>query len=392
MPGVSLSLARESNELFGSTAAVWTPVGRGAVATVRVAFRSATQRQPQRWPFRAASGCVLDEEWPIGQVSFGQWGASPSEDVVLCRTGDLSFEVHCHGGMAAVRRIVSDLEAAGCHNIEWPTQSKLEAGLLHAEFSTALSNAKTLRAAAWILAQRGRMEDFAQRLDSQIRSGDWTSASRDVQAASRWSNFGLHLSQPWSVVLAGRPNVGKSSLINALVGFERSIVFDQPGTTRDVVTADTVLDGWPVRLSDTAGQRTSVDQLESAGISVARQAMLDADCLILVFDVHEPPTEDDYRLLAEWPHALVVAHKSDLPGVWGESLPTHALRVSSRERTGLDVLAAAIVAALVPELPPHNAVVPLTWRQAQGLRAISSAVQARDSLAAVQAIHELLAR
>src|SRR5439155_1584802 len=169
--------------------------------------------------------------------------------------------------------------------------------------------------------------------------------------------------QPWSVVLAGRPNVGKSSLINALVGYERSIVFDQPGTTRDVVTAETVLDGWPIRMSDTAGQRGATDELESSGMALAREALSAADGPVLVIDTSQPPQPDDLQLLADWPDVLVVAHKSDLPDEWGSLLPKNVIRVSSLARTGLKELSTAIVQRLVPELPPSNAVVPLSERQ-----------------------------
>ena len=71
------------------------------------------------------------------------------------------------------------------------------------------------------------------------------------------ASIGLHLVRPWRVTIAGPPNVGKSSLLNALAGFERAIVFDQPGTTRDVLTVLTAIDGWPIELADTAGWRDS---------------------------------------------------------------------------------------------------------------------------------------
>ena len=89
------------------------------------------------------------------------------------------------------------------------------------------------------------------------RAADLQAAAARIREWLAWEDFGLHLTRPWNVVLAGRPNVGKSSLINALLGYTRSIVFDQPGTTRDVVTAATAIDGWPIELSDTAGLRES---------------------------------------------------------------------------------------------------------------------------------------
>ena len=82
----------------------------------------------------------------------------------------------------------------------------------------------------------------------------------------------------------GAPNVGKSSLINALAGYERAIVSPTPGTTRDVVTVTTAIDGWPVQLSDTAGFRETQDELESAGIELATTTLSRAELAIFVHD------------------------------------------------------------------------------------------------------------
>src|SRR5690606_38488713 len=101
----------------------------------------------------------------------------------------------------------------------------------------------------------------------------------------RFKSVGLHLDRPWRVVLAGPPNVGKSSLINAILGYRRSITLDQPGTTRDVLEAQTVIDGWPVRLSDTAGIRDAVEcEIESAGIELAHGELQTADLVLWIRD------------------------------------------------------------------------------------------------------------
>jgi tRNA modification GTPase len=102
-----------------------------------------------------------------------------------------------------------------------------------------------------------------------------------LDALLRWSEFGRHLTQPWQVVLTGVPNVGKSSLINRLLGYSRSIVYAEPGTTRDVVTAATAFDGWPVELSDTAGLRDAAGEIEAAGVERARRHLATADLAIV---------------------------------------------------------------------------------------------------------------
>ena len=117
------------------------------------------------------------------------------------------------------------------------------------------------------------------------------------------------------MALCGRPNVGKSSLLNALLGEDRAIVTDIPGTTRDTVSGELTLDGVVVRLTDTAGLRETDDPVESIGIGRARQAVAESDAVLLLLDAHEPLTEEDRRLLKELagPKLRVVLNKSDLP-------------------------------------------------------------------------------
>lgn len=352
------------------TAAVWTPSGRGAVATIRVHGDFPRLSAGMTGLFQAASGRSLAET-PPQQIRFGQWGRDPAEDVVVCRIAEEACEIHCHGGDAAVRRILADLRAIGCEVVDWQDQLEAERGVWEREHADVLSRATTLRAAGWIADQAGRMEQVIAELTALVAQGQREQASEQAREILAWANFGSHLTRPWEVVLAGRPNVGKSSLINALVGFERSIVFDEPGTTRDVVTAETVLDGWAIRLSDTAGQRGSSDHLEAAGIARAREAFANADARLLLIDVSQPPHADDWALLAAWPDAIVVAHKVDLPDAWSEALPKNATRVSSLQRIGLRELSSAILARLVPTLPPDEAVIPLTDRQRTELMSLT---------------------
>ncbi len=336
-----------------ATAEVLTPRGRGAVATVLVCGDCGLLDQNSL--FRAANGFVLQEQY-LGRIVFGRWGNEPSEEVVLCRTSESRLEIHCHGGEAAVMRILSDLKAAGCGTRDWEASARRREKSLEAECAEALSHASTLRAAAILLDQQaGALQRAVEQLQKSLTDDEsGVAAARELDALLQWAEFGVHLVQPWRVVLAGRPNVGKSSLINAIVGFSRSVVHDLPGTTRDVVTAETALAGWPVQFSDTAGLRDEAEAIEAEGIALSKTHFAAADCRILVFDRRRPLDNQDRQLLKSWPEAMVVANKCDLPDAWSDKLSVDVITVSAVKAEGIDRLVEAIVRQLVPAIPPSG--------------------------------------
>ena len=357
-----------------------TPVGRGAVATVRVSSQHSKMvpRLDQKALagidslFSAANGLPLSDQ-PPGKIAFGQWGIADFEDVVVCRLAANVVEIHCHGGEAAVQRVLHDLSTVGCRIVDWQEHFRTTESLLEAECADVLSRTSTWRTTRIVLEQaNGLLKTAFERL-SQLNEHAETELNREVDELLKRATFGLHLSMPWSVVLTGRPNVGKSSLINALLGYQRAIVFDEPGTTRDVVTGETAFDGWPVVLADTAGIRETAGTLEAAGIALARSRLESADLRIVLIDTSQAPTNEDERLLSEWPDALFVAHKSDLPNQWRERMPKNAVAVSSVTGDGLSELQTQLISRLIPTIPKPRTPVPITARQVEILREIRSA-------------------
>ncbi len=357
-------------------ASLLTPGGRAAVATIAVDH--GLERLDGATPplFHAANGRRLVDQ-PVGRIVFGRWGKSVLEEVLLCKVDSQTVEIHCHGGAAAAKAILSDLKLLGIAVLPWAEFLIRAHDALFCETVTALAHAPTERAASLLLEQhsgllRSRLESTASLLAPTGRPEQALEQLRDLL---EWSRFGLRLSEPWNVVLAGRPNVGKSSLINALVGYGRSIVSSEPGTTRDVVCVETALEGWPVRLADTAGMRNEAEHIETLGIERARKSAAEADCLLMLVDVGQPPHAEDEHLLASHPEALLVAHKCDLPDAWGDRLPRRALPVSSLTGAGLEDLSRAIVARLVPRLPSPGTAIPVSLRQ------VALLTQAHDALA-----------
>jgi tRNA modification GTPase len=172
---------------------------------------------------------------------------------------------------------------------------------------------------------------------------------------------GLRLTRPWRVVVAGEVNAGKSSLVNALAGYARSIVSAEPGTTRDLLETRLVLDGWEIDLVDTAGLRDEAGgNVERAGIERAVAAAADAD---LVLRVGGGGVGD--------PRDLAVATKCDL-GPSGLRSEAGVICTSTVTGAGIAELAAAIVRRLVPEEHEEPTLltgpVPFTERQMRLLR------------------------
>jgi tRNA modification GTPase len=185
--------------------------------------------------------------------------------------------------------------------------------------------------------------------------------------------------------VAGAPNVGKSSLVNALAGYQRSIVAPTPGTTRDVVTVALAIDGWPVQFADTAGVRPADESLEAAGIRMAREAAADADLCLWVLDASTEPV---------WPEAGVgtvrlVVNKIDLPPARDLDRAVGAVRVSAQTQEGLPELCAAISRWLVPEVPGAGAAVPFTGQLYDGVAELQQRLAAGETVQACELVRRL---
>ena len=188
-------------------------------------------------------------------------------------------------------------------------------------------------------------------------------------------------------MILGRPNAGKSSLLNALLGYDRAIVTDIAGTTRDTVEEKVLVGGVLLRLTDTAGIRNSADRIEAMGVERSRQAAQRAALALLVLDGSQTLTDEDEQAMAaaeQTPRLLVLVNKSDLPqkldtAALAERFP-RVLHISAQTGAGLDALAEA-VAALYPAGETPAGELLTNARQADAVeRALSAAAEARGAL------------
>ena len=341
-----------------------TPKGRGAIASIAIQGPESLQSIDQC--FRSVSGKLISEA-SVGQILFGSWHApfsesSVCEDLVVCRTAEQSAEIHCHGGVMAPKTIIDHLATLGCEPVEEETWISHRSGRIVGEALTALAHAPTERTALILLEQsRGHLENEIQSI-SQLAIHESAVAAQRISELLSTAQYGIHLVEYWNVVFAGPPNVGKSSLMNALVGFRRSIVYDQPGTTRDLVSIETAFDGWPVRLTDTAGIHDSQFELESQGIELAKQQADEADLVINVSDATHKTNGE--QISVESPQ-IFVRNKSDLlstpPQSDGQFIYTSAI-----SETGIPELINAIVQKLVPR--KYSPTTPTVFSQQQESR------------------------
>jgi tRNA modification GTPase len=284
-----------------------------------------------------------------------------SEELVVVFPATEEARIHCHGGLAACEAVLEAFESQGAKRIDWREWSS-DVGPAR----NALADALTERTALILLDQRnGAFAQEVSEIAELLKSpASVTSAIQRLDDLISRSHIGLHIAQPWQVVIAGRPNAGKSSLLNALLGFQRSITSPQPGTTRDVVTARTAIDGWPIELRDTAGLRISSDEIESAGVELAEQELRTANLVLYLIPADELRQEVEQQLATlqttlQSTELLVVRTKADLSNRTADE----GLAVSALTGAGLSELAAAIVERLIGVVPAPGAVVPIAAEQ-----------------------------
>lgn len=356
-----------------------TPAGRGAVAVISVTGPASRVQSALAEFFQPANPTPLADR-PMDHLIYGRWGTSSSEDVVVCRTSLQSYEIQCHGGEAAVSRLIEDLKSVGIRHETRSSGLPGKTTLFKSEYEGALTQALTWRTADLINEQA---QGVFHRAVQALMCINWTDLDRrqaevHITNMLSWSRFGTHLSQPWRVGLIGLPNVGKSSLMNGLLGFRRSIVTEMAGTTRDVVTSITAFDGWPILLADTAGLRQTHDALESEGILRGQASTAAADLQLMLIDRSQHPDPETRDLLQSHPEGLLVAHKCDLDDAWGSQLPAQALPVSSVTGQGLEELTTQIVRRLIPQVPEPATPFPISQRQVVKLSSALRALQAQQ--------------
>ena len=383
MPDPSADVADPADTIAAIATAV--APGQGSVAIVRLSGPAALAIG--RHLFRAP-GRQLWESHRIlyGYVVDPASGERIDEALLLVMQAPRSFtgedvvEFHCHGGLICVQRVLELVLACGARRAqagEFSQRAFLNGrlDLTRAEAVSDLVTARSRRAAQLAIAGldgglqrqisglRERLLDQLAELEARVDFEedlpllDGAAVAAEL-AAVRFAleelvagaAQGQLLREGLRVAIVGRPNVGKSSLLNRLSRSERAIVTDLPGTTRDLVESELVLQGVPLTLLDTAGIRATDDPIEQLGIERSRSALASADLVLLLFDLSAGWTGEDQALRALVPEGvacLVVGNKLDQGDLAPEG-PVQAdpaeVRISAATGAGIDQLVGTLLA------------------------------------------------
>jgi tRNA modification GTPase len=342
---------------FDTIAAISTPMGEGAIAIVRLSGEEAISIADRI--FKSPSGKSLSEV-PSHTIHYGHLidpksNQTIEEVMVSVMKGPKTFtredvvEINCHGGMASVNRVLQLVLANGARLAE-PGEFTKRAflngriDLSQAEAVMDLIRAKTDKAMNIALNQmEGRLSNLIRKLRQDILETlahvevniDYpeyddveemthavliekaTKVRDEIEKLLRTSQQGKILREGLATVIVGRPNVGKSSLLNSLVQDTKAIVTDIPGTTRDVIEEYVNVRGVPLRLIDTAGIRETEDIVERIGVERSRQYLKQADLILLVLNYHDNLTKEDEQLFeaVKGMDFIVIVNKTDLPQI-----------------------------------------------------------------------------
>ncbi|MGG3337042.1 tRNA uridine-5-carboxymethylaminomethyl(34) synthesis GTPase MnmE [Bacillus subtilis] len=335
-------------------AAISTPMGEGAIAIVRLSGPEAIQIADKI--YKGPKGKTLSSV-ESHTIHYGHIVDRPSDRVVeevmvsvlkapRTFTREDVIEINCHGGIVTVNQVLQLALREGARLAE-PGEFTKRAflngriDLSQAEAVMDLIRAKTDRAMNVAMNQmEGRLSALVRRLRSEILETlahvevniDYpeyddveemthqilvekaTAVKKEIEALLRTSEQGKILREGLSTVIIGRPNVGKSSLLNSLVHEAKAIVTDIPGTTRDVIEEYVNVRGVPLRLVDTAGIRETEDIVERIGVERSRQVLKEADLILLVLNYSEELSDEDVKLFeaVEGMDVIVILNKTDL--------------------------------------------------------------------------------
>jgi len=371
-------------------AAISTPLGEGGIAVIRASGPDAVSRVEAIFATKNPLSKVPSHTVHYGYIHNSETGERIEEALVTVMRGPRSFtkedvvEVSCHGGLISVRKVLDLLLAGGGIRLAEPgeftkrayingridlSQAEAVIDLIRSKSDKAYSIA--LKQVEGLLSQKVKVlrhrlielmahievnidypEHDVEELTNRFIREKCLAAIEEIDSLLKTAAQGKILREGLTTAIIGRPNVGKSSLLNTLAHENRAIVTDIPGTTRDVIEEYVTVGGIPLRLLDTAGIRETSDLVEQMGVERSRGALNEADLRLLVLNGNEPLHEDELALIHELQgkQTIVIINKTDLPVQLNERVildtfgEERIVRMSILEHQGMEQLETAIKA------------------------------------------------
>ena len=369
-------------------AAIITAPGRAAVGIIRLSGPEAVAIAGRLYDGAADLSTAASHTIHYGWVWDQAHGKRVDEALFLLMRGPKSYtgedvvEIQCHGGHTSTQEILRLCLVQGARVADEGeftkrafingkldlTRAEAVMDIVDAKSEAALSQAvaqksgvlegrirdareAVLELVAFIQADLDYPEDDIERLTDAELASRVQAVAGDLDALIASAERGRITRDGIKMVIAGKPNVGKSSLLNALLGRDRAIVTDIAGTTRDVVTEHLTVGGVPVEILDTAGIRETADTIEAIGVERAKAASQEADLVLYVVDASRGLDSDDESFLSalSGKACLLVVNKSDLNGemaVPGAFSDKH-VRISAKAVVGIDALEKAILGVIL---------------------------------------------
>ncbi len=409
-------------------AAIATPHGSGGMGVIRISGPCAIRRAAEIFrPIRGKN--PLEMEGYTCAYGYIMQGEERLDDCVLTifraphsYTGEDVAEISCHGGRFLTQRILRTVLCDTVRNAEAGeftkraflngklslTQAEAVADLISASGENALRCARSLRDGATyrrisafsdtileLLSDLAVWADYPDEdipaVDNTVLEERLTALAADMCRLLATYDYGRILREGLHTVIAGKPNVGKSTLFNALNGCERSIVTDIAGTTRDVVEEQIRLGDATLRLSDTAGVHETEEQIEKIGVEKSLAFLKTADLILAVFDTSTSLTPEDEAMLAQLPfdRTIAVCNKTDLGAVWKPENYRFAdiVEISAKTYNGLESLERAVERFAARNATPAEDGMIANERQRACLEAAVHAVE--EALEALQSGYAL---
>lgn len=368
---------------YDTIAAVSSPVGKGGVAVIRISGTEAISVADK--VFKCASGKSVSDLKPnmmvYGNIIFEEKVIDDGLCVKFCApksfTGEDTVEINCHGGIYITQRVLSAVFAAGARPAEAGeftrrafvngkmalSQAEALGTLLEAKSDGQIDLARSVmggkikescdklyKELVALVAQVYAKVDYPEEDLADMDNDEMTVATREllgkVQKLKATYKMGHAVMEGVATVICGKPNVGKSSLYNALVGRDAAIVTDVEGTTRDLLTETVSIGKVTLRLCDTAGIRATDDKVEQIGVERARRSLDEAELVLAVFDNSRELDGEDKELISSLKGIsatkIAIINKNDLPSLLDKEEINnnfdYVINVSAKEETNIGEL------------------------------------------------------